>query len=214
MATITGTDGDDILFGTPLFDFVRLEDGDDDFFTRGGNDFVLGGSGNDTLRGEAGKNTLIGESGRDFCFGGDDDDLLDGGPGDDALAGDSGNDKLNGGLGPDLLRGGTGSDTFDFNFLLDSGTAAGIRDIIPDFVRGADKIDLTTIDANPGVAGNQAFSFIGTSGFTKAGQVSTSISPQTGGLLLRLNTDADTQSEMEIEFVKGLSSISANDIFL
>jgi Ca2+-binding RTX toxin-like protein len=106
MASITGTDGDDLLFGTPLFDFVELLDGDDVFFTRGGGDFVLGGSGNDSLRGEAGKNTLIGESGRDFCFGGDDNDLLDGGSGDDALAGDSGNDKLNGGLGPDLLRGG------------------------------------------------------------------------------------------------------------
>jgi Ca2+-binding RTX toxin-like protein len=181
------------------------------FFARSGNDFVLGGSGNDSLRGEAGKDNLIGESGRDFLIGGDDDDSLDGGPGDDALAGDSGNDKLNGGLGPDVLRGGTGSDTFDYNFLADSGTTVGIRDIITDFVRGADKIDLSTIDANPGVAGNQAFTFIGTGGFTTAGQVS--ISPGTGVLRVLINTDADTQSEMEIELINQ-TSLSANNFFL
>jgi Ca2+-binding RTX toxin-like protein len=186
---------------------------DDVFFTRGGGDFVLGGSGNDTLRGEAGKNTLIGESGRDFCFGGDDNDLLDGGPGDDTLAGDRGNDKLNGGLGPDILRGGTGSDTFDYNFLADSGTGVGNRDIIADFFRGADKIDLSSIDANPGVAGNQAFNFIGTSGFTAPGQVAISISPDTGGLRVLLNTDADTQSEMQIELT-GQTTLSLNDLFL
>jgi serralysin len=211
MARIIGTNGDDLLFGTPLFDFVDLLDGNDVFFTRGGGDFVLGGSGNDTLRGEAGKNTLIGESGRDFCFGGDDNDLLDGGPGDDTLAGDRGNDKLNGGLGPDILRGGTGSDTFDYNFLADSGTGVGNRDIIADFERGLDKIDLSTIDANPGVAGNQAFTFIGTGGFTAAGQVS--ISPGTGVLHVLINTDADTQSEMQIELINQ-TSLSANNFFL
>ena len=39
------------------------------------------------------------------------------------------------------------------------------KDSIADFGIG-DKIDLSTLDANSTVAGNQAFSFIGNSGFT------------------------------------------------
>ena len=39
------------------------------------------------------------------------------------------------------------------------------RDQILDFQRGADDIDLRTIDAKTVISGNQAFKFIGTSGF-------------------------------------------------
>jgi hypothetical protein len=52
------------------------------------------------------------------------------------------------------------------------------------------------IDANQGQAGNQAFSFIGTAGFTAAGQVRYSVSG--GDTFVALNTDADTDAEAVI----------------
>jgi len=47
----------------------------------------------------------------------------------------------------------------------DSGVGAGLRDIITDFVSGTDKIDFSGIDANTLVAGNQAFTMLGTGAF-------------------------------------------------
>ena len=48
----------------------------------------------------------------------------------------------------------------------------GLRDIITDFVRGTDRIDFSSIDANTGASGNQAFTFRGqTTTFTAAGQL-------------------------------------------
>ena len=43
----------------------------------------------------------------------------------------------------------------------------GLRDIITDFTHGQDKIDLSAIDANTRVAGNQAFTWRGTGDFTR-----------------------------------------------
>jgi serralysin len=204
MTFITGTNGDDILSGTPQSDLVDLRAGNDFFFAGNGNDTVLGGLGNDAIRGDGGNDDLNGESGNDFLVGGSGNDTLNGG---------SGDDTIDGGSGVDTLRGGIGADRFDYNSLTESGTGVGNRDIIADFFRGADKIDLSSIDANPGVAGNQAFNFIGTSGFTAPGQVAISISPDTGGLRVLLNTDADTQSEMQIELT-GQTTLSLNDLFL
>jgi Ca2+-binding RTX toxin-like protein len=204
MAFITGTAGNDALSGTPQTDLVNLLAGNDFFFSGGGNDVVLGGLGDDAIRGDAGNDDLNGEGGADFLVGGS---------GNDKLSGGSGNDIIDGGSGVDNLTGGTGSDRFDFNSLIESGTGVGNRDIIADFVRGLDRIDLSTIDANPGLAGNQAFTFIGTGGFTAAGQISTSISPETGGLRVLINTDADTQSEMQIELTNQ-TSLSSDNFFL
>src|SRR4051794_28514081 len=190
MAFISGTNGNDALSGTPQTDLVNLLAGNDLFFAGSGNDVVLGGSGNDAIRGDAGNDELLGEGGSDFLVGGSGNDKLNGG---------SGIDTIDGGSGVDTLTGGSGADVFDFNSLLDSGTGVGKRDIITDFSHGSDKIDLSSIDANPNVAGNQAFTFIGTNDFTGVGQVSISISPSTGGLRVLLNTDADAQSDMQIE---------------
>jgi Ca2+-binding RTX toxin-like protein len=63
------------------------------------------------------------------------------------------------------MTGGAGSDTFVFQALSDSVTGGG-RDRIKDFVAGTDKIDLTQIDADTGLANDQAFSFIGAGAFS------------------------------------------------
>jgi len=192
------------ISGTPQTDLVNLLAGNDLFIAGGGNDVVLGGSGNDAIRGDAGNDELLGEGGSDFLVGGSGNDKLNGG---------SGIDTIDGGSGVDTLTGGSGADVFDFNSVLDSGTGVGKRDIITDFSPGFDKIDLSSIDANPNIAGNQAFTFIGTNDFTGVGQVSISISPSTGGLRVLLNTDADAQSDMQIELTN-LTTLSKDDFFL
>ena len=80
---------------------------------------------------------------------------------------------LTGGIGADKLSGGAGTDRFVFTSVKDSTVASTGRDTIEDFSRKArDKIDLSAIDANTLLKGNQAFSFIGTDAFhNKAGEL-------------------------------------------
>jgi Ca2+-binding RTX toxin-like protein len=75
------------------------------------------------------------------------------------LNGGAGNDFLTGGGGKDSLTGGAGADAFIFTALTDSTLAA--PDLITDFNRAdGDYIDLSRIDANSALAGDQAFSFV------------------------------------------------------
>jgi Ca2+-binding RTX toxin-like protein len=145
-----------------------------------------------------GTNRIYGLDGNDRLIGGALADLIDGGNGNDTLYGEAGNDTLVGGLGADSLTGGLGNDTFDYNAVSESPAGVG-RDIISGFAgAGAaigDKIDLTTIDANSLLAGNQAFSWIGGMAFTATGQLRYS-----GGVLQGSN-DADAAAEFEIQLV-------------
>lgn len=100
-----------------------------------------GGSGNDVLIGNEIANALFGNRGAD------------------ALIGDAGNDRLVGGRGPDALSGGAGRDVFDFNFVNETGRTARTHDLVIDFQHRADRIDLSTIDANGQARGNAAFKF-------------------------------------------------------
>ncbi|HEX2725423.1 MAG TPA: calcium-binding protein, partial [Beijerinckiaceae bacterium] len=126
-----------------------------------GNDQMFGGAGNDTLFGHNGIDTLDGGNQNDLLGGGRFDDVLLGGANDDTLLGDEGNDRLDGGthsdvliggLGRDTLIGGPGADRFDFNAVEEIG-----GDTVHFNRREGDKIDLSTIDANPFAPGNQAF---------------------------------------------------------
>jgi Ca2+-binding RTX toxin-like protein len=89
----------------------------------------------------------------------------------DKLQGGAGNDRLYGGLGADHLTGGSGADTFLFKSIKESTLSAA--DEITDFsLKQKDRIDLTAIDANTKVSGDQAFKFMGTAAFDgKAGEV-------------------------------------------
>jgi Ca2+-binding RTX toxin-like protein len=93
------------------------------------------------------------------------ENLLDCGAGDDRITGGSGADRILGGAGADRLRGGAGEDAFVF--LWAAGATAATRDTILDFgvgtaARGDDVIDVSAIDANASVAGDQTFAFGGT----------------------------------------------------
>ncbi|OWJ60859.1 hypothetical protein BWR60_31410 [Inquilinus limosus] len=129
------------------------------------NDIRVGTSGADTIDGWLGDDQLDGGSGNDLLSGGTGDDLLKGSSGNDNLKGGLGQDILVGGAGADILSGGGGADTFRFTAVSES-AVGGSRDIVYDFIRvEGDKIDLSGIDANTGVAGNQAFTFIGDEAF-------------------------------------------------
>lgn len=142
------TNGADILSGTAQNDVINA---------LAGADRAFGGAGNDRLVGDLGNDTLYGGSGGD---------TLHGGAGADSLLGGAGADVLTGAAGIDRLSGGAGADIFAFRTTADSGRTLATSDLIEDFsTRQYDKVDLTRIDANSLVAGNQAFHFIGAQGF-------------------------------------------------
>ena len=88
--------------------------------------------------------------------------VITGHDGADTLRGLAGADTLIGGRGRDVLYGGTEADVFLFKSLADTGTTSSTRDLIADFSRGLDRIDLSAIDARSNVYGNDVFRFIGT----------------------------------------------------
>jgi Ca2+-binding RTX toxin-like protein len=155
---------------------------------------------NDTLNGAGGSDTLNGLGGNDFLVGGNGHDILVGGPGDDILNGSSGNDRLIGGPGADTLTGGFGRDVFVYASLEEAGTLAA-RDLITDFQRLSDRIDLSAIDANSGVAGDQAFQFLAQQGaaFTGAGQVRFVHDAAANKTYVEANVDANLGADFSIE---------------
>ncbi len=83
MASITGTDLSETLWGTVEADSI---------VAAAGNDFIYASSGDDTLVGGPGFDWLDGEGGNDVLVGGDDADVLAGGAGSDTLTGGGGID--------------------------------------------------------------------------------------------------------------------------
>ena len=117
---------------------------------------------------------------------------------------------LIGASGADTMTGGQGADVFVFTAVTDS--APSERDLITDFQRGADKIDLSAIDANLGMAGDQAFSFIGNgTAFTALGQARFVVAG--GGVRLELNLNSSPTPEMVI-VLNGLTALAAGDLIL
>jgi Ca2+-binding RTX toxin-like protein len=179
--TIDGGDDGDFLYGGGNNDSVRGQAGGDliqgeagaDTLRGGdGDDEILGGLDNDSIFGDGGDDTLSGGDGIDQISGGLGADELSGGAGRDTLRGGDGNDTITGGVLADAMFGQLGADTFVFTATTEIGINAGNRDVIGDFVAGVDLIDLTLIDANSAIAGDQAFTFIGVAAFTNvAGQL-------------------------------------------
>ncbi|NIX76625.1 M10 family metallopeptidase C-terminal domain-containing protein [Microvirga terricola] len=140
-------------------------------------------------------------------------DKIYGDRGDDLLEGFGGNDTLVGGLGADDLYGGTGADRFVFGSIADSKVSMSRRDVIFDFSKiQRDRIDLSPIDANTKVGGNQVFSFIGTKGFTgKAGQLR--YETVGGNTHVYGDVNGDKKADFAIT-LKGYHALAAGDFFL
>jgi Ca2+-binding RTX toxin-like protein len=132
--------------------------------------------------------------------GGSGNDLISDGGGADVLIGGIGNDTLNGGAAADQLTGGLGADVFDFNLTSDSTNVN--RDRIVGFdgagAAAGDLIDLSGIDANTAVAGNQAFGF---------GQIS--IINSGAITVVRANVNASPAFEFVLEIEDGATLASA-----
>jgi Ca2+-binding RTX toxin-like protein len=201
-----GEFGIDRFFG---FEDVVGSFGDDTISGSAGANVIDGHNGNDTLSGLGGDDFLIGDNGNDHLSGGDGDDRLDGDSGNDILLGGAGADYLLGAWDADTLIGGLGSDIIEAGFgtvdlfrdvvryesLKDSGTTAGTQDDIFWFTHGQDKIDLSKLDANLGLKGNQAFKVV--KGFTKAfGEVK--LVKSGANTIVQIDGDKDKAVDMTI----------------
>ncbi len=157
---LAGAAGNDVLLGRSGADRLSGGIGNDLLIGGPGPDQLVGNLGADLLLGSAGNDILSGGAGADRLSGGSGNDLLVAGPGPDRLAGNSGADRLEGGLAHDVLIGGPGADVFAFTSSASAGSGAA-ADVILDFAKGVDHIDLSAIDADPTTPGNQAFGFFG-----------------------------------------------------
>ena len=152
---------------------------------------ITGTSGYDTLTGTPGADTIYGLGGYDVIHGG------------------AGNDRIYGGLAGDGLYGGSGADVFVYTLAAEAppyGLMYTEWDTIYDF-QSEDKIDLSAIDANTLLSGNQSFHF--------AGYISAAEYPPThsaGDLYIRTSgeyadiiafTDNDTTPDVFLEVVQG-----------
>jgi Ca2+-binding RTX toxin-like protein len=127
----------------------------------------------------------------------------------DKIIGSTVGDYLIGSGGLDVLVGGMGNDTFAFESI-DSGIGQGNRDRILDFA-GGDLIDLSYMDANASLVGDQAF-VLDTDNILTEGEIRLRGNLNT---LVQLNLDANTDVDMEIVLC-GVApgSIAADDFIL
>jgi Ca2+-binding RTX toxin-like protein len=141
-------------------------------------------------------NVINGVGGNEIIYGDDGNDTLNGNAGDDVILGEAGDDLIIGGWGTDILNGGWGADTFKFSSY-ESGTGSA-ADFIADFTPGEDRIDLTGVDANMWLSGDQGFAFIGMDDFSgTAGELRYAFLDN-GNTLIQADVNGDAVSDFEI----------------
>lgn len=138
-------------------------------------------------------------------------DMLTGSAGDNIINGASGNDTIIGGAGSDELTGGAGADVFRYLSPEDSGAAEALRDLIIDFA-AEDVIDLSALDANTAVDGDQGFTFIGSADFSATDASGQLRYDAVLGVIYGSN-DADADAEFSIALA-GMPALTAEDFML
>ena len=231
----TASPNNDVLTGTAGIDTLSGQAGNDYLKGLGGGDRLNGGAGSDLLDGGAGNDELDGDAGIDLVTyasgtaavvvdlglgtatrGGETDTLTEvegaiGSSKADTFKGDGSANWFQGGFGRDLFTGGGGRDLYDFNAGGRERGGRGQSDVINDFVHLTDDIDLMGIDADATIAGDQAFTFVGDTALTGAGQVGLFFSG--GNTIVRFSTDADAASEGQIH-LNGMKTLSVEDFYL
>jgi len=181
---------------------------------------------------------VTGSSFADTIIGNSAANRIDAGSGRDTIDGGGGADTIIGGREGDKLWGGEGPDTFVFNHFLDSSTfnilsgdvngagsytvGAG-EDTINDFLVGSDTIDLSGIDANSTISGNQDFEFV--EEFTgHAGEVMlkefflqpTANTPGLSWTAVLADIDGDSEADFHVNVITpfSLDPMTVNDLFL
>lgn len=225
MENLLGGSGPDQLLGNDQANFLDGGAGDDWLDGGGGDDTVVGGTGVDTLsygRSPAGvrvsldqaraQNTLASGfdliTGIEHLSGSAFGDLLQGNAVANRLEGGGGNDTLRGGGGADRLIGGVGADEFVVASHSETGVLPGQRDLLLDF-EPIDCLDLSAIDANDLINGNQAFVWIGAAAFSALGQLRYTLLPQGNGLL-EGNCRGSLLADFQLEFQGGPSLTAAS----
>jgi Ca2+-binding RTX toxin-like protein len=204
-----GTGNDSLLAGSGD-DWFYGGDGDDVMNAAMGVDFAYGEAGNDSIMGFAGDDFLYGGAGNDTVSGDGENDRVWGGAGNDKIYGGAGNDQLHGDAGVDLLYGGAGADRFIFHSLTDA-PMTGL-DRVMDFVKDSDKIDLSAMDADGTLSGNQAFHFNAIRPFfASAGDLN--VSTNLLGTLVEGDVNGDGLSDFRI-LVVGNYALAASDFIL
>lgn len=225
----TGNNSNEYVTNTGLIKgTLYMGNGNDEITTTGGE-----------IRGpvylQNGNDKYTGGSFGDGVSGGDGTDTLNGGGGNDWLSGDSGADTLIGGAGADLLTANHGNgmddgfrDKFVYSATSQSFGAASTRDTIVDIVTKAeetvagtsDLIDLSAIDANTLLAGNQAFTFLAAPGAAYtgvAGQIKWSRTDLAGTFndftMVYADTNGDGASDFAIK-INGLETLQRWDFVL
>jgi len=175
-----------------------------------GADVLLGGGGSDTVSLAGSAQGVIVDLFSQATFDGVNQDVLGsienaiGSRFNDQLWGDDGANRLQGGGGADVLIGYGGPDTFVFTALSDS--RVGGVDRVMDFTPGmGDLIDISAIDANGLLAGDQAFELV--DAFSGArGQATLSYDGGANLTLLRLDENGDGVADFQLEIVGAVSS--------
>lgn len=158
--------------------------------------------------------TISGTSSADRLNGDSGNNYLDGKGGNDTLNGGAGNDTLYGGAGRDTMTGGAGNDVFLFKAVSEIGSTPSTRDVITDFTKGQDKIDLSSIDANSRLSGDQAFTFLANDNqsFTKkAGELAWHT--ESGRTIVQGDVNGDGIHDFEIQLT-GQIQLGASDFIL
>jgi hypothetical protein len=163
-------------------------------YTLGANleDLALRGSGNLTGTGNELNNKLFGNGGNNVLNGMAGADTLHGGAGSDTLAGGTGNDALYGEAGADIFV--IGQDSVGASAQARAGDSDRFFDL--SFAQN-DRIDLSAIDANTVLDGDQAFAFVAS--FSKAaGQAVLSYNASTNRTTLTLDVDGDGKADYNL----------------
>jgi Ca2+-binding RTX toxin-like protein len=163
--------------------------------TLSGLENLTGSAFNDSLTGTNNANVLVGGSGNDTILGLSGNDTIDGG---------NGNDLITGGVGSDVLTGLRGADRVIYTAVNESTLAA--RDLIRDMT-ASDILDLAAIDANTGLAGDQAFVLAGALTGV-AGQYTLAYNGGTNETLLQADTNGDGVADLAIAFTGNVTGMA------
>lgn len=150
--TISGTEGDDILRGTPGPDVICGFGGDDQLFGLEGDDILDGGNGDDRLYGAAGNDYIVGAGGDDLAYGGTGDDDIVGTNFSRTDGFETGQDRFIGGDGNDVIAGGWYIGTFFFRSGDDNGGARLFGGAGADAIFGTDGDDTIYVGPGGGIA--------------------------------------------------------------